>query len=81
MHIMNILRSIRLPKQQILVFLSKKEFPSILVARQRTFHVLYLLFIIILQNIANILFDTVGEMKGPLLNRFGFEMILKSTAA
>ena len=49
-----------------------------MVARQRTLHVLYLLFITLLQNIANILFDTIGEIKGPLLYCFGFEMILKS---
>ena len=52
------------------------EFPSILVARQRTLHVLYLQSITLLQNIANTLFDTIGEMKCPLLYRFRFEMIL-----
>ena len=54
------------------------EFRSILVARQRTSHVLYLLFISLLQNIANTLFDTIGEIKGPLLYCFRFEMILNS---
>ena len=42
-----------------------------MVARQRTLHVLYLLSITLLQNIANTLFDTVGEI-------FRFEMILNS---
>ena len=68
----------RLPWQQYLVFLLKMKFPSILVARQRTTHVLYLLSISLLQNIANTLFDTVGEIKGPLLYCFRFEMILYS---
>ena len=54
------------------------EFLSILVARQRTLHVLYLLSITLLQNIANTLFDTIGEIKGPLLCCFRFEMILNS---
>ena len=54
------------------------EFPSILVARQRTSHVLYLLSILLLQNIANTLFDTIGEIKGLLLYCFRFEMILNS---
>ena len=54
------------------------EFPSILVARQRTSHVLNLLSISLLQNIANTLFDTIGEIKGPLLYCFRFEMILNS---
>ena len=54
------------------------EFPSILVARQRTSHVLYLLSISLLQNIANTLFDTIGEIKCPLLYFFRFEMILNS---
>ena len=49
-----------------------------LVARQRTLHVLYLLSITLLQNIANTLFDTIGEIKGPLLYCFRFEMILNS---
>ena len=39
----------------------------ITVARQRTLHVLYLLSITLLQNIANTLFDTIGEIKGWLL--------------
>ena len=51
------------------------EFSSILVARQRTSHVLYLLSISLLQNIANTLFDTIGEIKGPLLYCFRVEMI------
>ena len=54
------------------------EFPLILVARQRTLHVLYLLSVTLLQNIANTLFDTIGEIKGPLLYCFRFEMILNS---
>ena len=54
------------------------EFPSILVAWQRTLHVLYLLSIIFLQNIANTLFDTIGEIKGLLLYCLRFEMILNS---
>ena len=54
------------------------EFTSILVARQRTSHVLYLLSISHLQNIAYTLFDTIGEIKGPLLYCFRFEMILNS---
>ena len=54
------------------------EFPSILVAKQRTLHVLYLLYITLLQNIANTLFDTIGEIKGPLFNCFRFEMIINS---
>ena len=41
-------------------------------------HVLYLLPIALLQNIANTLFDTIGEIKGPLLYCFRFEMILNS---
>ena len=51
---------------------------SILVARQRTSHTLYLPSISLLQNIANTLFDTTREIKGPLLYCFRFEMILKS---
>ena len=47
--------------------LLKLEFPSILNARQRTLHVLYLLSITLLKNIANTLFDTIGEIKSPLL--------------
>ena len=50
----------------ILVFLSKIEFPLILVARQRTLHVLYLLSITLLQNIAHTLLGAIGEIKGPL---------------
>ena len=60
------------------MFLLKMEFPSILVARQRTSHVLYLLSISRHQNIAKTLFDTIGEIKGPLLYCFRFEMILNS---
>ena len=78
MHILNIPRNERLPSQQNLVFMLKMEFPSILVARQRTSHVLYLLSISLLQNIANTLFDTIGEIKGPLLYHFRFELILNS---
>ena len=78
MHILSISSNKRLPNQQNLVFLLKMEFPSILVARQRTSHVLYLLSISLLQNIANTLFDTIGEIKGPLLYCFRFEMILNS---
>ena len=54
------------------------EFPSILVARQRILHVLYLLSITLLQNIANTLFDTNGKIKGLLLYCFRFEMIFNS---
>ena len=54
------------------------KFPSILVARQRTSHVLYLLSISLLQNIANTLSDTIGEIKGPLLSCFSFKTILNS---
>ena len=54
------------------------EFPSILVARQRTSHVVSLLSISLLQNIAYTLFDTIGEIKGPLLYCLRFEMILDS---
>ena len=54
------------------------EFPSILVARQRTLHILYLLSITLLQNIANTLFDTIGEIKGQFLYCLRFEMILNS---
>ena len=61
-----------------MVFLLKMEFPSILVAGQRTSHVLYLFSISLLQNIANTLFDKIGEIKGPLLFCFRFEMILNS---
>ena len=58
--------------------LVKMKFPSILVAMQGTLHVLYLLSIKLLQNIANTLFDTTGEIKGPLFYCFIFEMILNS---
>ena len=50
--------------KQNLVFLLKMEFPLILVARQRTSHVLFLLSLSLLQNIVNTLFDTIGEIKG-----------------
>ena len=58
------------------MFLLQLEFSSILVARQRTLHVLYLLSITFLQNFANTLFDIIGEIKGSLLYCFRFEMIL-----
>ena len=64
MHILDIPRNKRLPLQQNLIFLLKLEYPSILVARQRPLHVLYLLSITLLQNIANTLFDTIGAIKG-----------------
>ena len=54
------------------------EFPSILVAMQRTSHVLYLPSISLLPNIAYTLFDTIGEIKSPLKDCFKFEMILYS---
>ena len=60
------------------MFLYKIEFPSILVARQRKLHVLYLYSITLLQNIAYILFDTISEINGALLCCFRFEMILNS---
>ena len=60
------------------MFLSKIEFPSILVARQRTLHVLYIISVKLLQNIAKTLFGTTGEINGPLLYCFRFEMILNS---
>ena len=60
------------------MFLSKIEFSSISVAKQRTLHVLYLLSITFLQNIAYTLFDTIGKIKGPLFYGFRFEMILNS---
>ena len=78
MHILNISRYKRYPWQRNLVFLLKMEFPSILVARQRTSHVLYLLSILLLQKIANTLFDTIDEVKGVSLYCFRFEMILNS---
>ena len=54
------------------------EFPLILIARQRTSHELYLLSIWVLQNISNTLLNSIGEIKGPLLYCFRFEMILNS---
>ena len=60
------------------MFLSKIEKSIDLVARQRTSHVLYLLSITLLQNIANTLFDTIVEIKGQLLHCIRFEMILNS---
>ena len=56
--------------------LSKIEFPSILVARQRALHVMHLLSITPLQNIANTLLNTIGEIKGMLLYCLRFELIL-----
>ena len=76
MHILNIPRNKRLPWQWNLLFLLKMEFPSISVARQRSSHVLYLPSISLLQNIANTLFNTIGEIKGLLLYCFRFELIL-----
>ena len=61
-----------------MVFLLKMEFPSILVGKQRTSHVLYSLSIALFQNIANTLFDTIGEIKGSFLYCFRFEIILNS---
>ena len=61
-----------------MVFFSKIEFPYILVARQRTLQVLFLFSIKLLQNIANRLFDTIGEIKGPFLYCFRFELIINS---
>ena len=58
--------------------MSKIVFPSVLVARQQTLYVLYSLSFTVLQNIANTLFDAIGEIKGPLLYCFRFEMILNS---
>ena len=48
---------------KLVCFCQKIGIPSILVARQRKLHVLYLLSIALLQNIANTLFDTVNEIK------------------
>ena len=58
-------------------FCQKQKFPSILVARQRTSSVLYLLSITLLQNITDTLFETNCEIKGQLLYCIRFEMILK----
>ena len=41
-------------------------------------HVLCLLSITLLQNIADSFFDTIGEIKGPLKYCFRFEMTLNS---
>ena len=60
------------------MFKLKIKFPSILVARQRTLHVFDLLSITLVQNIANTLFDIIGEIKCPLLICFRFEMIFYS---
>ena len=49
-----------------------------MVARQRTLHVLYLLYFTLLQNIAYTLFDAIGEIKVLLLYCFSFKMILNS---
>ena len=57
------------------------EFPSILVARQRILHVLYFLSMTLLQYIAETFFDTIGEIKGPLLYCFIFENDFKFMAA
>ena len=54
------------------------ELPSILIAKQRTSYELYLPSISLLKNIANTLFDTIGEIKGPLLYCFRFEVISNS---
>ena len=54
------------------------NFPSILIARQRTSLVMYLLSISLLQNIANTLSDTISEIKCPFLYCFSFETILNS---
>ena len=61
------------------MFLSKIEFPSILVARQRIPHVSTIYFTS--SNIASTLFDTIDKMKGPLLYIycFRFEIILNSS--
>ena len=67
MHILNIPRNKRLPLQQYLIFLLKLEFLSLLVASQRTLHVLHLLSITLLHNIANTLFDTIGEIKSVVI--------------
>ena len=69
MHMLNVLRN-------NLVLLSKKNFHRFWL--QRTLHVLYILSIKLLQSIANTLFDTIGETKGPLLYCLRFEMILNS---
>ena len=58
------------------MFFSKHEFLSILVARQETLHVLYELSITLFQNVVYTLFGAIGEIKGPLLYRFRFEIIL-----
>ena len=68
MYGLNIPRNKQLPWQHNLVFL----------LRQRTTYVLYSLSISLLQNIANTLFDTIGEIKGQFLYCFSFEMILNS---
>ena len=52
------------------------DFPSILVVRQRKLHILHLLSISLLQNIADTLCDAIGKIRGPLLYCFRFEMIL-----
>ena len=78
MYDLNIPRNKRCHSNKIWCFVKKKEFQSILVARQRTTHVLYLLSISFLQNIASTLLDTIGEIKGQLLYSFRFEMILNS---
>ena len=57
---------------------SEYAISKIMQARKRTSRVLYILSISLLQNIANTLFDTTGEIKGQLLYYIRFEMILNS---
>ena len=76
MTILNISRNERLPKQHIWCFCYKWNFhPFWLLGNE---HRMYLLSISLLQNTANTLFDTICEIKGPLLYCFRFEMILYS---
>ena len=77
MHVLNIIGNKMFSKQQNLVF-CQRNYPSILVARQRTLQALHLTSIKLLRNIANKLFGTNGEIKGPLLYCFRFEKILNS---
>ena len=78
MHILNIPMNKGCHSNKIWYISKNCYFPSNLVARQRTLHVLYILSITLLQNNANTLFDTTGEIKGRLLYCFRFEMILNS---
>ena len=78
MHIFNIIKNEMAAIATKSGVFVKIEFPTILVARQRALHVMYLLSITLLQNIDNTLFDTVGEIKGMLLYCFKFEMIFNS---